>query len=124
MMQLSSVRAQGKKAIESLYEHNCTISRNEKHKDPITKQTKYVLVEKHTNIPCKVSKKGLSSNNQTDTVNSISHEIKLFISPDVEILQGDEITVNQLGFISQYTSGDPFRYSTHQEIVLSKKDNA
>lgn len=113
-----------RKELEKQYEHTCTIFRNEKYKDPITKQTKYGLAEKHTNMPCKVSKKGLSSNNQTDTVNSISYEIKLFISPDIEVLQGDEITVNQLGFISQYTSGDPFKYPTHQEIVLSKKDNA
>lgn len=114
-----------KKAIEMFYEHTCTIRRYEKYKDPVNKETKVGInpVPKYKDQPCKVSKSSLGKNNQSDTTNDKNYEIKLFISPEVEIHQGDEIEVNIFGVITKYVAGEPLPiYSSHQEVVLENKD--
>lgn len=116
-----------RKAIESLYDYTCNICRYEKYKDPITKETKTGInpIPKYENRPCRVSKQSLSKNNQTDTVNQVSYELKLFISTEVEIKQGDEIEVtNALGIKTKYKAGEGFPYNTHQEVILTKDDKA
>ncbi|MCY6958863.1 hypothetical protein [Clostridium brassicae] len=123
---LSKAFKQARKAIESLYDCTCNISGGkEKIKDPKTKETKIVPKIKYENKPCKVSKQSLSKNNQTDTVNQIVYELKLFISPELAINQGDEIEVtNQFGIITKYKAGEGFSYNTHQEVILSKEGKA
>ena len=117
---------QVRKAIERLYDCTCTIiSGKEKVKDPITKETKLVTKTKYKDIPCRVSKQSLSKNVQTDTVNKIVYELKLFITPEIEIKQGDNVEVtNQFGVITKYKAGEGFYYNTHQEVILNKKDKA
>ena len=116
--------ARYRKRLEKQYEHTCTISRNEEYKNPLNRQTEHGPVEKYKDIPCRLSNKRLSSNNQTETINSINYETKLFISPDVVILQGDEIEVTQLGSTVNYIAGEPFKYAIHQEVVLSREDKS
>lgn len=114
-----------KKAIEMFYEHTCTIRSYEKYKDPVIKETKVGLnpIPKYENEPCKVSKSSSSKNNQTDTTNNKDYEIKLFISPEIEIHQGDEIEANIFGVITKYIAGEPLPpYSSHKEILLENKD--
>lgn len=114
-----------KKAIEMFYEHTCTIRSYGKYKDPITKETKVGLnpSPKYENQHCKVSKSSLGKNNQTDTTNNKDYEIKLFISPEIEIHQGDEIETNVFGAITKYIAGEPLPlYSSHQEVILENKD--
>ncbi|RXI38718.1 hypothetical protein DP129_10890 [Clostridium tetani] len=115
-----------RKAVESLYDCTCNIiCGKEKVKDPVTKETKIVPKIKYENQPCKVSKQSLSKNNQTDTVNQIVYELKLFISPELEIKQGDIIEVtNQFGNKESYKAGEGFKYNTHQEVILSKESKA
>ncbi|RHW58123.1 hypothetical protein DZC34_16880, partial [Clostridium botulinum] len=80
---------------------------------------------KYEKQSCKISKQSLSKNNQTDTVNKVLYEIKLFIAPEVEIKQGDEIEItNQFGIITKYKAGEGFPYYTHQEVILNKEDKA
>ncbi|KRU24012.1 hypothetical protein VT91_36610 [Clostridium sporogenes] len=124
---IEEVRKQARKAIESLYDCTCNIYKYEKYKDPVTKETKTGInpVPKYENQLCKVSKQSLSKNNQTDTVNKVLYEIKLFIDPEVEIKQGDEIEVtNAFDVKTKYKAGEGFPYYTHQEVILNKEDKA
>lgn len=113
-----------RKSIEKLYDSTCTIIRHEKYKDSKTKETKMGSIIKFENIPCRISKQSLSKNNQTDTINKIIYEIKLFINPKLEILQGDIVQVTKFGSTVKYLAGEPFLYSTHQEVLLNKEDKA
>ncbi|AJA42526.1 hypothetical protein phiCT453A_36 (endogenous virus) [Clostridium phage phiCT453A] len=123
---IEKARKQARKAIESLYDCTCNITGGkEKVKDPVTKETKLVPKIKYENQPCKVSKQSLSKNNQTDTVNKIIYELKLFIAPELEINQGDTIEVtNRFGDKEIYKAGEGFSYNTHQEVILSKESKA
>ena len=123
---IDKARIKARKAIESLYDCTCNISGYEDYKDPVTKATKQVLKDKCINQPCKVSRQSLSKNNQTDTVNQVTYEIKLFIAPELEIKQGDIIEVtNKLGVKETYTAGEGLPpYSNHQEIILLKEGNS
>lgn len=115
-----------RKAVESLYDCTCNISGGkEKVKDPITKETKLIAKIKYKDVPCRVSKQNLSKNNQSDTVNIVAYELKLFIAPEIEINQGDTIEVtNRFGAITKYIAGEGFPYNTHQEVILTKEDKA
>ncbi|KOC50013.1 hypothetical protein [Clostridium botulinum] len=117
---------QARKAIEKLYDCKCNISGGkEKVKDHTTKETKLVTKIKHKDIKCKISKQSLSKNNQTDTVNQIVYELKLFISPMLEIHQGDNIEVtDKFGNKTIYKAGEGFKYTSHQEVILSKEDRS
>ncbi|WP_097026172.1 hypothetical protein [Clostridium peptidivorans] len=114
-----------RKAIESLYDCTCNISGGmEKIKDPVTKETKLVPKIKYSDVHCRVSKQNLSKNNQTDTVNQVAYELKLFIAPELEIHQGDIIEVTRFGVTTKYIAGEGFIYNTHQEVIISKEDKA
>lgn len=123
---LNKAFKQARKAIEMLYDCKCTITGGkEKVKDPITKETKLVTKTKYKDIKCKTSKQSLSKNTQTDTVNQIIYELKLFICPELEINQGDSIEVtNKFGDKDIYKAGEGFKYNTHQEVIISKEDKA
>lgn len=125
---IERARKQARKAIESLYDSTCNIRAYGKYKDSITKETKTGInpVPKYEKQPCRVSKQSLSKNTQTDTINQVSYELKLFIAPEVEIKQGDEIEVTNkvLNIITKYKAGEGFPYNTHQEVILNKEDKA
>lgn len=112
-----------RRAIEKLYEDKCTISRYGPVKQP-NGSTKQELHAVYTDTPCQISQKSLGSNGQTESANNISYETKLFISPDIEIKQGDTLKVLRGHLESIYTAGEPFPYSTHQEVTLQRKDKA
>lgn len=124
---LEKLKNQMRTAVESLYDCTCIIRVYEKYKDPTTKETKTGVnpVPKYENQPCRVSKQSLSKNKQTDTINQVVYELKLFIAPEIEINQGDEIEVtNKFGKKEIYEAGEGFPYNTHQEVILSKGDKA
>ena len=111
--------------IEKGYRGKCTITEKQK----ITKADRSIGFDDVIiceNIPCKVSFENITSSNKTDSVNSISQIIKLFISPDLTIKPGSKIIVSQDNVQSIYQStGIPAVYPTHQEILLkSDKDKA
>lgn len=113
-----------RRAIERLYEDRATISRHMKYEDPITKETKYELETIYENQPCRISQQALGTNAQTEAVNQIAYETKLFISPDIEIRQGDVIEVIRGTVTRKYTAGEPFTYPTHQEVSIQRDDEA
>lgn len=115
--------AKHRRALDSMYEDSATIKRFVGIEKPWgeTVLEEVVVCE---NQPCRLSQKTLGTNGQTEAQNNITYETKLFISPDLEIHQGDVIEVTRGGVTKPYTAGEPFPYPTHQEISLQRKDNA
>lgn len=112
-------------AIEMTYEGLCTVTEFQSVKDPATKATVQQLNIVLKNEPCALSQTSLSSVSTTNTDNTIDYDAKLFISPDVTIRAGSEIRVVQNGMDSNFQQvGKPFRYSTHQEIMLKQVGRA
>lgn len=114
--------ARHRRKIEKTYEDRCTIKRWEKTK--VNGETKLDWVVKAEDVPCRLSQKALGSNGQTDSVNQIAYETKLFISPDIEVLQGDILEVTRGSLMRMYTAGEPFPYPSHQEISLQRREKA
>ena len=110
--------------LETTYDCICTIRRRQDDKDPVTRQTSSRPVDIYVDQPCRISIAGLPSNGQTDAQNDIRYSIKLFISPDLDIKQGDELTVTGRGRTRKYTAGEPFPYPTHLEVGLERETYA
>jgi hypothetical protein len=116
---VTAVRA----AIESMYDGKCTVTEYNPVTDPVTKITKHVEDNVHTDKPCHLSYKNIINANSTATGSILTQIIKLFIAPEVAIKPGSKITVTQNGITTEYKdSGEPAIYSTHQEIVLKLFD--
>ncbi|MDR6883789.1 ABC transporter ATP-binding protein [Bacillus sp. 3255] len=112
-------------AIEKTYEGLCTITEFQTMKDPFTKitgQQKVIVLE---NEPCALSQTSLPGSMSTGTDTTINFDAKLFISPDITINAGCEIRVIQNGMDLKFEQvGLPFRYATHQELMLKQMDRA
>lgn len=121
-----------RKAIEKFYTDRATIYQYQKVKDPVTKETKLALVPVYSDRPCRISQKALAQNVQTEAQNDIRYETKLFIAPELEIVQGDMLEVARgritakgwepISATRKYTAGEPFIYTTHQEVSLERKE--
>ncbi|GIQ70758.1 ABC transporter ATP-binding protein [Xylanibacillus composti] len=108
-----------RRQIERMYEDRATISRQKPDESSV--ETKLISVTIYENEPCKLSQTSLARNGQTEAQNDIRYDAKLFIAPELEIKQGDEIAVTRAatGRVETYTAGEPFPpYSSHQEINL------
>ncbi|ATO50142.1 ABC transporter ATP-binding protein [Brevibacillus laterosporus] len=115
--------AKHRMALERMYEDKATVKRVIETETPWG-ETKVEPTTIYEDQPCRLSQKALGTNGQTATVNQVVYETKLFISPDVVILQGDEIEVTGRGVTRTYTAGEPFPYPTHQEISIQRKEKA
>ncbi|MCM3701433.1 ABC transporter ATP-binding protein [Paenibacillus macerans] len=121
-----------RRKIEKLYTDRATIYRYQKVKDPVTKETKLVPMPVHSDQPCRISQKALAQNGQTEAQNDIRYETKLFIAPELEILQGDMLEATRgritatgwepIAPTRKYTAGEPFIYPTHQEVSIERKE--
>jgi len=111
-----------RRAIERLYTDRAMIYRYQPVKDPETKTTKLVPQPVYTDHPCRISQRALGQNNQTEAQNEIRYETKLFISPELDIRQGDLLEVTRGTVARRYTAGEPFPYSTHQEVSLQREE--
>lgn len=79
----------------------------------------------HTAVSCALSKKQLSTTNQTES-NNIKYDSVLFLDPSILILAGDKIVVT-IGANEQTRimyAGEPFIYSSHQEVPLLRDERA
>lgn len=112
-----------RRGLEKLYEDRTTIRRRMDVETPWG-ETRQEDVEIYKDQPCRISQKALGANKQTQVQNDIIYETKLFISPDIEILQGDRVEIIRGRLIQGYTAGEPFFYPTHQEISLQRNDKA
>ena len=108
-----SVRA----ALETLYTDTCTIFGYENQTSG--SKTKSVEVAIYENQPCRISFSAVKKSDQSATVGYPEQEIKLFLSPDLDIAEGSRIIVVRNGKTTAYKhSGTAAIYATHQEIVL------
>lgn len=107
-----------RKAIESTYIGQCTITEHQKVKKEngsTTFKEVVVLSEK----PCKLSFEKIANNNQTNSAAILIQTTKLFIAPEIQIKPGSKIKVVQNNVTTEYkSSGEPAMYQTHQEIML------
>jgi hypothetical protein len=110
--------------LETTYEDVVTVMRYGEVELPESGETVPDEHPVHANVPCRISQKALGTNGQTESVNTIAYETKMFISPDVELKQGDKCVVTRGALIHEYTAGEPFLYPTHQEISLQREDKA
>nr|DAT06865.1 MAG TPA: head closure knob [Caudoviricetes sp.] len=117
MLSKSQVVA-ARKAIESTYIGQCTITEHQKvRKDNGSTAFNDVVVLE--NQPCKLSFEKIANNNQTNSAAILIQTTKLFIAPEIQIKPGSKITVVQNGVTTEYkSSGEPAMYQTHQEIML------
>ena len=113
-----------RRAIEKTYEDTCIISRMSTTVQKPSGEKRQELQPVYEDESCKLSQRALASNGQTETANDIAYEEKLFISPNLEIQQGDTVEVTRCGRVLKFTAGEPFLYPTHQEISLQRKDRA
>lgn len=106
------------KTVSKLWTGRCDVINYTDTKDEngITKHEKVVIAE---GVPCRVSYESDTPGTQSSTTDNISQEIKLFISKDIEIKPGSEITVTQNEVTRNYvSSGIPAVYTAHQEVPL------
>lgn len=114
-----------RKAIESQYEHTCTIKEFQSVKNPVTKQTKKQEIVLLENQPCRLSYQNVKSANKTEANAIVQQVIKLFIAPEIEIKEGSRIFIEHEGRTTEFKhSGKPAIYSSHQEIILELVCNA
>lgn len=109
-------------AIEKMYVDSADVYRYEDIRDPDTGVTKKVPVLKYEKQSCRISQRALAANAQTEAQNDIQYETKLFISPDLELQQGDLLQVTRGGVQRKYVAGEPFLYPTHQEVSIQRKE--
>lgn len=103
-----------RKAIETMYDSTCTVVIHEKYEKP-NGSTGFGEVTILEDEPCHIKFSSVRVAEQGDAVATVSQEIRLFISPDVEIPSGSKIIANSVNYTH---SGMVVKYATHQEIVL------
>lgn len=87
-----------------------------------TRQEKVLLIE---NQPCALSQKDIVPASPVGGASRIQYQAKLFIVPKVELAAGSEVIVRQDGMQYRFIhSGEAFRYSSHQEIMIERLENA
>lgn len=121
MLSKTSV-VKARKAIESLYNGECSIIEYQKIKKP-NKTTGFEEVTVIEHQPCRIAFKSVTSAKEGLVNSSITQVIKLFIAPEITVKTGSKITVTQNGITTEYkSSGKPAMYETHQEIILELFD--
>ena len=108
--------------IKSTYFHSMTVLRIQDIENEwgSTKQ-EYTPVESLMLIPCAFSQSSRNSKNtkRTESENVIKYNPKIFCDPELNILAGDRIEiVFNTRKIGEFTTSEPYFYSTHQEITL------
>ena len=107
-----------RKAFEKMYDSKCTVIVHEEYeKDNGSSGFHDVTVLEDE--PCKVQYSSVKAATQDTAVATVSQEIRLFISPDVEIPTGSKIIANSVNYTH---SGVVAKYQTHQEIVMTLWD--
>ena len=108
-----------RKAMESTYMGNVTVTERRKVRNEQTKLTTVEEVVVLENVPCRLSFESVAPVQQTETAAAVSQTVKLLVSPDVVITPGSKLTVTQNEITTDYTrSGIAAVYPSHQEIML------
>lgn len=110
-----------RRALERLWKDRCTIIGRVKASDPVTKQTKFQEKPLLEDQPCKLSFEKLTSTDGDHAAGKFQN-VKLFLSPDVEIPAGCKIVVRRFNDLErEFTfshSGESGVFTNHQEIYL------
>lgn len=110
-----------RKALERMWKDRCTILCQKKVTNPDTKLTDFEEVPLLEDVPCKLSFEKLASTDG-DNVAAKFQNVKLFLSPDIEIPAGCKIIVNRFNDVQRkFTfshSGEAGVFTHHQEIYL------
>lgn len=108
-------------ALERLWKDRCSIYVQKQVTDSDTHLTDFEETPLLQNQPCKLSFETLTSNGG-DPVATITQNVKLFLSPDVEIPAGCKIVVKRFNDVQRVftysKSGEPGVFTNHQEIQL------
>ena len=107
-----------RKAIETMYDSKCTVIVHEEYERE-NGSTGFQDVTVLEDEPCHVQYSSVKAAEQGAVMATVSQEIRLFISPDVEIPAGSKIVADSVNYTH---SGVVAKYPTHQEIVLTLWD--
>lgn len=113
------------RAIERMYTDRATIRRYvettaSSGETKLSEEPEPIYVDQ----PCRISQMMLGKNAQSEAQNVTLYEMKLFIAPEIVIKQGDEIDVTRGSVVYHCQAGEPFSYSTHQEVSLQRRGYA
>lgn len=112
--------------LEKLYTDTCTVIEKQKIKTP-SKQTRFKDVTVLSDVKCRLSTSSIPYASGGD-VSSIAKEIKLFVSPDINIKPGSKVIVKKIledGITIEETyscCGYAGAYQTHREYQLEIED--
>lgn len=85
----------------------------------------YIVQEIYTDIPCKLSQDNKSFvSAATDRQIDIAIELKLFVDSKYEILPNDILKVLHNGQEFLLNAIKSFKYQSHQEVTVKRKDEA
>lgn len=117
MLQADNLVGIQKKFADIMYTDVCNVYNQQKIK--VNNKTKFENVLVIENEPCRLSYDNPKIAVQTESSTNLSNNVKLFISPDIEVVEGSRIEVVREGKPYQFKcSGMPSMYPTHQEIKL------
>lgn len=85
----------------------------------------YEVQEIYSQIPCKLSQDGKAFTSQnTDRQVDITTELKLFLNLEYDILPNDILKVFRNGQEFLLNAVKSFKYKSHQEVNVKRKDEA
>ena len=114
-----SARIAVRKAIESTYDGVCSVVEFQEITDELTHITSQREVTVLENVPCRISFENIRQTEQTETANSKSQTVKLFVSPEINIRAGSKVIVEQNGVTTAFcASGENAVYFSHREVML------
>lgn len=88
----------------------------------VTRAVRTLLYE---GVRCALSKTTLNKSAENGGVNRIAYDALLFCAPELLIPAGCEIEVTQDGMSRLYkNTGEPFKYVSHQELMLERMEYA
>lgn len=117
MLQADKLVGIKQKFADIMYTDVCSIYNQQKIK--VNNKTKFESVLVVENEPCRLSYDSPKIAVQTESSANISNNVKLFISPQIDVAEGSRIEVVREGKTYQFKcSGMPSMYPTHQEIKL------
>lgn len=109
--------------LEQTYFDLCTIKRKVKAKNNETGVTETVFKVISENTKCALSKKNtLLSVVKEDGLGKINSTSTLFVSPHIDVREGDIVEVTSMNRTTVYLASRPFHYASHVELILENSE--
>ena len=112
--------AKERKLLERTYEDLLSIHRSENvHVGNLTKKE---WVCKYSEILCALSYGGGDKSSQSESVNRIEYDAKIFVAPETDILPGDHLQVTRCGRVLYFeVVGRPAVHPTHMDVKVRER---